>query len=133
MASQSLGVFERLSQSHTRSYYYELCQEERPLYQKKKERSCIDCFLDISGPNQLLSHSPSEGLNSWESVSFVETTFDSITHPRGTEIWHAALFGCATCINTAVTETLTPFPVITAGPGGSLNSERGAAGHFTAG
>lgn len=42
---------------------------------------------------------------------------------QGPENWRGALFGCATCINTAVTGTHTPFPMITAGPGGSLNSE----------
>lgn len=41
-----------------------------------------------------------------------------------TVIWRGALFGCAACINTAVSEKHTPFPTITAGPGGSLNSEQ---------
>lgn len=47
---------------------------------------------------------------SQKSVSFVEMTFNIITHLRDQKNWRAAMFGCATCINTAVTETHTPFP-----------------------
>lgn len=52
-------------------------------------------------------------------------TPDHIAHLRGRKCWQAAQSGCTTCINIAVTEANTPFLVITAGTGGSLNPAQG--------
>ena len=126
MASQLLGVFETLSQStHTQLLLWVMSGGSSLTWRMRG--SCIKCFLTNQLSLLLLTYRERGDkfrlgnqslLLKWPSASI-------ITHPRDQKAGEQLCFGCATCINTAVRETHTPFPMITAGLGGSLNSEQG--------